>query len=204
MVRFFKWFKKDSKVAESNKFLIVGLGNIGSNYKKTRHNIGFRIIDFLVKENDIKLQESKLGQLGILKFSGKKIFLLKPSTLINLSGKSVRYWVNKEKIAIENILVLTDDLNLNFGVIKLKGKGSDGGHNGLKNIGSCLNTLNYARLRFGIGTKESVHNKTDFVLGNFSTEEEKKISKPLKISKEVVFSYVKNGLENTMNLYNRR
>lgn len=202
MISFFEWFKKESKAIKTNKFLIVGLGNIGVDYKKTRHNIGFRIIDFFALENNIKLEESKLGQIGTLKYGGKKIILLKPSTLMNLSGKSVRYWANKEKIAIQNILVLTDDLNLDFNVIKLKGKGSDGGHNGLKNIEYCLNTTNYARLRFGIGIKESIHKKIDFVLGHFSLQEEKKISHSLKICKEIIFSYIKNGLENTMNLYN--
>lgn len=202
MTGFFKWFKRGSKAIENNKFLIVGLGNIGFKYEKTRHNIGFRIIDSLSSEKNITLEESKLGQLGILDYAGKKLFLLKPSTLMNLSGKSVRYWMKKKNIEITNILILTDDLNLDFGNIKLKRKGSDGGHNGLKDIENCLKTPDYPRLRFGIGDKKSTSDKVKFVLGNFSKDEEQKISKSLKICNEIIFSYVRNGIDNTMNIYN--
>lgn len=202
MTGFFKWFKRGSKAIENNKFLIVGLGNIGFKYEKTRHNIGFRIIDSLSSEKNITLEESKLGQLGILDYAGKKMFLLKPSTLMNLSGKSVRYWMKKKNIEITNILILTDDLNLDFGNIKLKRKGSDGGHNGLKDIENCLKTSNYPRLRFGIGDKKSTSDKVKFVLGNFSKDEEQKICKFLKICNEIIFSYVRNGIDNTMNIYN--
>ena len=202
MTGFFKWFKRGSKAIENNKFLIVGLGNIGFKYEKTRHNIGFRIIDSLSSEKNITLEESKLGQLGILDYAGKKLFLLKPSTLMNLSGKSVRYWMKKKNIEIKNILILTDDLNLDFGNIKLKRKGSDGGHNGLKDIENCLKTPNYPRLRFGIGDKKSTSDKVKFVLGNFSKNEEQKICKFLKICNEIIFSYVRNGIDNTMNIYN--
>ena len=202
MTGFFKWFKRGSKAIENNKFLIVGLGNIGFKYEKTRHNIGFRIIDSLSSEKNITLEESKLGQLGILDYAGKKLFLLKPSTLMNLSGKSVRYWMKKKNIEITNILILTDDLNLDFGNIKLKRKGSDGGHNGLKDIENCLKTPNYPRLRFGIGDKKSTSDKVKFVLVNFSKNEEQKICKFLKICNEIIFSYVRNGIDNTMNIYN--
>tara|TARA_B100000530_G_scaffold324271_1_gene260859 strand:- start:93 stop:701 length:609 start_codon:yes stop_codon:yes gene_type:complete len=202
MTGFFKWFKRGSKAIENNKFLIVGLGNIGFKYEKTRHNIGFRIIDSLSSEKNITLEESKLGQLGILDYAGKKLFLLKPSTLMNLSGKSVRYWMKKKNIEITNILILTDDLNLDFGNIKLKRKGSDGGHNGLKDIENCLKTPDYPRLRFGIGDKKSTSDKVKFVLGNFSKNEEQKICKFLKICNEIIFSYVRNGIDNTMNIYN--
>ena len=202
MTGFFKWFKRGSKAIENNKFLIVGLGNIGFKYEKTRHNIGFRIIDSLSSEKNITLEESKLGQLGILDYAGKKMFLLKPSTLMNLSGKSVRYWMKKKNIEITNILILTDDLNLDFGNIKLKRKGSDGGHNGLKDIENCLKTPDYPRLRFGIGDKKSTSDKVKFVLGNFSKNEEQKICKFLKICNEIIFSYVRNGIDNTMNIYN--
>ena len=202
MVAFFKWFKKDSNLAQNNSFLIVGLGNIGPKYEKTRHNIGFRIIDLLSSEKDINLEKSKLGQLGILKYSGKKIFLLKPSTFMNLSGKSVKYWMKKKNIAIKNILILTDDLNLDLGIIKLRQKGSDGGHNGLKDIERSLSTSNYARLRFGIGKIKYSSDKVDFVLGSFSKDEEEKISKSLEISTKVILSFIKNGIDNTMNMYN--
>ena len=202
MTGFFKWFKRGSKAIENNKFLIVGLGNIGFKYEKTRHNIGFRIIDSLSSEKNITLEESKLGQLGILDYAGKKLFLLKPSTLMNLSGKSVRYWMKKKNIEITNILILTDDLNLDFGNIKLKRKGSDGGHNGLKDIENCLKTPDYPRLRFGIGDKKPTSDKVKFVLGNFSKDEEQKICKFLKICNEIIFSYVRNGIDNTMNIYN--
>ena len=132
------------------KFLIVGLGNIGADYVNTRHNIGFKILDFLAQKEGISFETAKLGALAEYKFKGRTFFLLKPNTYMNLSGKAVQYWLDKEKIPIENLLVIADDLNLAFGTIRIKPKGSDGGHNGLKNINLILNTQNYSRFRFGI------------------------------------------------------
>lgn len=139
--------KEDNKV---KKFLIVGLGNIGSEYVNTRHNIGFKVLDYLANEENLEFKSVKLGSLAEFKIKGRTVFLLKPNTYMNLSGKAVNYWLEKEKISIENSLIITDDLNLPFGTIRIKKKGSDGGHNGLKNIQQVLNTTEYPRFRFGI------------------------------------------------------
>ena len=145
--------QKNNIESVSNKFLIVGLGNIGAEYVNTRHNIGFKVVDFLARKEGISFETVKLGSLAQYKFKGKTFFLLKPNTYMNLSGKAVKYWMDKENIPLENIFVITDDLNLSFGTIRIKPKGSDGGHNGLKNINLVLNTQNYTRFRFGISKK---------------------------------------------------
>lgn len=149
----------------SNKFLIVGLGNIGAEYVNTRHNIGFKVLDFLAKKENLSFETVKLGALAEYKFKGRTFFLLKPNTYMNLSGKAVKYWMDKENISLENILVITDDLNLSFGTIRIKPKGSDGGHNGLKNINLILNTQNYTRFRFGISDQFKKGQQVDYVLG---------------------------------------
>ena len=138
------------------KFLIVGLGNIGTEYANTRHNVGFKILDALADKEELKFETQKLGDIASYKFKGRTFILLKPSTYMNLSGKSVLYWLTKEKVPLENLLVITDDLNLPFGNIRLKTKGSDGGHNGLKDIQDKLQTTKYNRFRFGIIYKVSV------------------------------------------------
>jgi PTH1 family peptidyl-tRNA hydrolase len=132
------------------KFLIVGLGNIGVEYIHTRHNIGFKVVEEIARELSGEWQTVKLGALAEVKIKGRTLLLLKPNTYMNLSGKAVQYWLEKEKIPVENLLIITDDLNLPFGTIRIKGKGSDGGHNGLKSIQALLNTVNYPRFRFGI------------------------------------------------------
>ena len=144
-------FKRKTKNSEIKKFLIVGIGNIGNEYDDTRHNIGFQFLNCISKEFKENFSTVKYGQTCKFNLKGKSITLLKPSTYVNLSGKAVRYWLNKENIDLENILVISDDLNLEFGRIRLKPKGSDGGHNGLKDITNSLNTSNYSRLKFGIG-----------------------------------------------------
>ena len=143
----------------SNKFLIVGLGNIGAEYVNTRHNIGFKIVDFFARKEGINFETVKLGSLSQYKFKGRTFLLLKPNTYMNLSGKAVKYWMDKENIPIENVLVITDDLNLSFGKIRIKPKGSDGGHNGLKSIHATLNTTDYTRFRFASATNSKKESK---------------------------------------------
>ena len=184
------------------KFLIVGLGNIGDEYTNTRHNIGFEVINHIASAFEVEMTPLKLGAKGNFNYSGKKISLLKPSTFMNRSGKALRYWALKEKIALQNILVITDDLHLPLAALRLKGKGSDGGHNGLKDIEAQLNTPQYSRLRFGIQNDKQTFNQVDFVLGKFSEEEQKLVDKNLPKCQEIVLSFVKMGLENTMNKFN--
>ncbi len=184
------------------KFLIVGLGNIGDEYTNTRHNIGFEVINHIASAFEVEMTPLKLGAKGNFNYSGKKITLLKPSTFMNRSGKALRYWALKENIALQNILVITDDLHLPLAALRLKGKGSDGGHNGLKDIEAQLNTPQYSRLRFGIQNDKQTFNQVDFVLGKFSEEEQKLVDKNLPKCQEIVLSFVKMGLENTMNKFN--
>jgi len=200
----FKWLFGKSKPIDMKKFLIVGLGNIGAEYHKTRHNIGFEVIDFIAEKFEVEMTDLKLGAKGTFNHKGKKIILLKPSTFMNRSGKSVRYWALKENVALENILVITDDLHLPLASLRLKGKGSDGGHNGLKDIESQLNTPNYPRLRFGIKSDEKTFNQVDFVLGRFSDVEMGKLTNVLPQSMEIVLSFIQMGLDRTMNKYNSR
>ncbi|MEK9604410.1 MAG: aminoacyl-tRNA hydrolase [Flavobacteriaceae bacterium] len=184
------------------KYLVVGLGNIGGEYINTRHNIGFEIIDFVADKFDVEMTDLKLGAKGSFNYKGKKIILLKPSTFMNRSGKSVRYWALKEKIALQNILIITDDLHLPIASMRLKGKGSDGGHNGLKDIENQLNTPHYPRLRFGIKSEEKVFNQVDFVLGKFTDQEQEKVNSVLSICQEIILSFTQIGLDKTMNEFN--
>lgn len=199
--------KKKTDVTSSEpdtmkKFLIVGLGNIGEKYINTRHNIGFKILDFLAKKEDLKFETQKLGDLTTYKFKGRTFFLLKPSTFMNLSGKSVLYWLTKEKIPLENLLVITDDLNLPFGSIRLKTKGSDGGHNGLKDIQDKLQTTKYNRFRFGISNEFNKGKQIDYVLGEWNEDETKKLPERLEKSIELIKSFGTAGVNNTMNTFN--
>jgi PTH1 family peptidyl-tRNA hydrolase len=184
------------------KFLIVGLGNIGSEYVNTRHNIGFKVLDYLAKTENIDFTTAKLGDIAELKVKGRTLLLLKPNTYMNLSGKAVNYWMEKENIPKENILIITDDLNLSFGTIRIKGKGSDGGHNGLKNIQLLLNTSEYPRFRFGISDAFKKGQQIDYVLGEWSEEEKEKLQERLQTASEVVKSFALAGLNNTMNTFN--
>ena len=191
--------KEDNKV---KKFLIVGLGNIGSEYVNTRHNIGFKVLDYLANEENLEFKSVKLGSLAEFKIKGRTVFLLKPNTYMNLSGKAVNYWLEKEKIAIENSLIITDDLNLPFGTIRIKKKGSDGGHNGLKNIQQVLNTTEYPRFRFGISDTFKKGQQVNYVLGEWDEDEKEKLTERLKTSSEIIKSFVLAGLNNTMNAFN--
>jgi len=190
------------KIDPMKKFLIVGLGNIGPKYENTRHNIGFKILDELAREKEVTFETQKLGDVATFKFKGRTFILLKPSTYMNLSGKAVNYWMQKEKIAIENLLVVTDDLNLPYGTLRLKTKGSDGGHNGLKDIQTQLNTNKYNRFRFGISDEFSKGNQIDYVLGEWGEEEKKEMQERLKTSAELIQSFGTAGVSNTMNTFN--
>lgn len=193
---------KNQEVPCMKKYLIVGLGNIGAEYANTRHNIGFKALDFLANQESLSFDTVKLGSLAKLTIKGNQLLLLKPNTYMNLSGKSVQFWMQKENISIENILVVADDLNLTFGAIRIKAKGSDGGHNGLKNINLILNTTEYARFRFGISDEFKKGQQINYVLGNWSELETAKLSERLQLASEIIKTFATDGLANTMNAYN--
>lgn len=184
------------------KFLIVGLGNIGAEYENTRHNIGFKVIDLLASELDTRFETKKLGDLAWAKHKGRTLVLLKPNTYMNLSGKAVLYWLKQEEIPIENLLVITDDIHLDFGSFRLKASGSDGGHNGLKDIQDKLNTTKYHRFRFGVGNGFGQGRQVDYVLGSWNAEESKGLVMRLGEATELAKSFVFAGAANTMNKFN--
>lgn len=194
--------QKTVTALDMKKFLIVGLGNIGAEYVNTRHNIGFKTLDYFAKKESISFQTAKLGDVAEFKIKGRTLLLLKPNTYMNLSGKAVKYWMEKENIEKENILVITDDLNLSFGTIRIKTKGSDGGHNGLKSIQSLLNTSEYPRFRFGISDQFKKGQQVDYVLGEWNEEENSKLQERLEKSAEIIKSFALAGLNNTMNEFN--
>ena len=194
--------KQTETVDPMKKFLIVGLGNIGSEYVNTRHNIGFKILDYFTQKENLNYQTVKLGELAEYKIKGRTILLLKPNTYMNLSGKAVKYWLEKENIAKENMLVITDDLNISFGTIRIKTKGSDGGHNGLKNIQLLLNSAEYPRFRFGISDEFKKGRQVDYVLGEWNEEEKNALGERLEVSSKIITSFALSGLNNTMNEFN--
>lgn len=203
---FTKWFKAKShnqdQTERMKKYLIVGLGNIGAEYVNTRHNIGFKAVDFMANEAGATFETVKLGALTEIKVKNKILLLLKPNTYMNLSGKAVQYWMEKEKIAKENVLIITDDLNLPFGSIRIKAKGSDGGHNGLKNIQLILNSSEYPRLRFGISDQFKKGQQVDYVLGDWSDKENTALKERLEMVSKAVKEFALAGLNNAMNNYN--
>ncbi len=187
---------------EMKKFLIVGIGNIGKEYDNTRHNVGFQILDYISKEYEQDFEIVKYGQISKFRIKGKSVILLKPSTYVNLSGKAVGYWLKKEKIGINNLLVISDDLNLDFGKIRIKTKGTDGGHNGLKDISNVLGTNDYSRLRFGIGGNFPKGRQSDYVLSKWNNDE---ISEFISLEThfiELFKSYLFEGIDVTMNKFN--
>jgi PTH1 family peptidyl-tRNA hydrolase len=186
------------------KYLIVGLGNIGTEYENTRHNIGFNVLDALVKASNTCFKPDRLGDKAELKIKGRTLICIKPSTFMNLSGKAVNYWLQKEKISIENLLIITDDLALPFGKIRLKGKGSDGGHNGLKNIQLTLGHSNYARLRFGISSTFDKGQQVNYVLGSWHEEEKENLKERIAICGDLVKAFVTIGLDRTMSNFNNK
>ena len=185
-----------------SKFLIVGLGNIGDEYKNTRHNIGFKMLDAFSKVSNIAFEDKRYGWVGKGRVKNAEVVLLKPSTYMNLSGNAVRYWMNEEKIPVENILVLVDDLNIPFGTIRIRKQGSNGGHNGLGHIESVLGTPNYSRVRFGIGNDYIRGAQINFVLGDWTEEENAKLPERFEITNEIIKSFCLQGIERTMSLYN--
>ena len=201
---FYKLFtiKVESKEELMKKFLIVGLGNIGEKYANTRHNIGFKILDEVAEEHKVSFETEKLGDVSNFRYKGRTFILLKPSTFMNLSGKAVKYWMQKEKISIDNILIVTDDLNIDFGTIRIKAKGSDRGHNGLKDIQEKLGTNKYPRFRFGVGNNYSKGRQVDYVLGTWNELEENALQERLKKSTQLIRSFVFAGPKNTMNQFN--
>ena len=184
------------------KFLIVGLGNIGDEYATTRHNVGFQVIDHLASSMQATWKSVSLGSLSEVKYKGRTLVLLKPNTYMNLSGKSINYWLQKEKIPIENLLVIVDEIQLELGTIRLRGKGTDGGHNGLKDIQEQLGSTEYARLRIGIGRNFSLGGQVNYVLGNWSKEERLLLPDILVSGVEAVKSFVSIGLKRTMDKVN--
>ncbi len=183
------------------KFLVAGLGNIGSEYEDTRHNIGFRVVEVLAEDFGSKFDTVKLGDIARIKYRGKTIVLLKPSTYMNRSGKAVRYWMQKENITADRVLVVVDDINLDFGRIRLRGKGSDGGHNGLKDIIQHLGK-NFARLRLGIGKEFYPGEQVDYVLGSWSDEERERLGTFIKNASDAILSFTAAGIKNTMDQFN--
>ena len=203
MYFFNKIVSRFSSKSDMNKYLILGIGNIGSEYENTRHNIGFDVLDKLALELKVNFDSVKLAFRAEGKYKGKKLILIKPNNYVNNSGKSLSYWMKKEKVDTNNILVVCDDLNLYFGNIKIKSKGNSGGHNGLKDIEKFLGNSNYSRIRIGISNNKNV-SMTDYVLGKWTDEEQLKIPLLTNKSIEVIFSFLQSGLERTMNFYNKK
>tara|TARA_B100001175_G_C19132176_1_gene459502 strand:- start:54 stop:617 length:564 start_codon:yes stop_codon:yes gene_type:complete len=184
------------------KYLIVGLGNIGSEYKETRHNIGFKVLDALIDASNSSFKTERLGDVAQLKHRGRTLICLKPSTYMNLSGNAIRYWMQSEKIPQERVLVITDDLSLPFGKIRLRSKGSDGGHNGLKSIQEVLGNPNYARVRFGIAAEYSKGKQIDYVLGEWNSEEKKELQERIEIVLDLIKSFSTNPIQRVMSDFN--
>lgn len=186
------------------KYLIVGLGNIGDEYRNTRHNIGFKILDAFAQASNISFDTERYGDIARMRLKNKQLVLLKPSTYMNLSGNAVRYWKEKEKIETDHILVVVDDLALPFGAIRLKPKGSDAGHNGLKNIAAMLGTDAYPRLRFGIGNDFPRGSQIDFVLGQFSLDDRMKMPMRIDVAVEAIKTFCLAGLQTAMCDFNNK
>jgi peptidyl-tRNA hydrolase, PTH1 family len=184
------------------KYLIVGLGNPGTEYEETRHNIGFKVVDAIAQSQEANFAPNRLGDVSTFRFKARTFVLLKPSTYMNLSGKAVRYWMDAEKIPVDHVFVVTDDLALPFGTLRIRGKGSDGGHNGLKDIQAVLNTTQYPRLRFGIGDAFNRGSQVDYVLGKWTVEERAALPERLDRCVESVWSFATAGLGRTMNAFN--
>ncbi len=186
------------------KYLIVGLGNIGNEYAETRHNIGFKVLDALAAVSNTVFRTDRYGDVAEMRYKGRTFVLLKPSTYMNLSGNAVRYWLQKEKIEPADMLVVVDDLALPTGALRMRGKGSDGGHNGLKSIDSCIGTNNYPRLRCGIGHNFAQGRQVDYVLGGWSDEEKPLLKAQIETAVEAVLSFGTIGVERTMNTFNKK
>lgn len=206
--RIINWLRSNksetASIEPEMKFLITGLGNIGSEYAHTRHNIGFDIVEHIAREEGVAFEDGRYGLTAQYKFKGKLFILLKPSTYVNLSGKAVNYWMQKEKIPLENLLIIVDDLALPFGSLRMKAKGSDAGHNGLKSIHASLGHNEYARLRFGIGDNFRKGHQVDYVLGKWTAEEKRALPERFELAAEIVKSFGTIGVPQTMSLYNNK
>jgi PTH1 family peptidyl-tRNA hydrolase len=186
------------------KYLVCGLGNPGTEYDHTRHNIGFSVLDALAIANQTVFESVRYGWMSNFKLKGRNIILLKPNTYMNLSGKAIQYWMQAEKIPLENILVVTDDLALPFGTLRMRTKGSDGGHNGLKSIQECLGTNNYARLRFGIGSEFAKGHQVNYVLNKWNADEDIALPERLNQCCEFIKSFASIGATLTMSQFNNK
>tara|TARA_B100000963_G_C22387845_1_gene563106 strand:- start:173 stop:736 length:564 start_codon:yes stop_codon:yes gene_type:complete len=184
------------------KYLIVGLGNVGSKYDETRHNIGFKILDAFVNASNSSFKTERLGDVAQLKHKGRTLVCVKPSTYVNLSGRAIRYWMQQERIPQERILIIVDEISLPFGKIRLRGKGSDGGHNGLKNIQEILGNSNYARVRFGISNEYTKGRQVDYVLGEWNSEEKASLQERIEIVVELIKSFTTNPIQRVMSEFN--
>ena len=196
------WPFKRNQQHSMNKFLIVGLGNIGIDYKNTRHNIGFAVLDALSTKFNVSFSTLRYGNLAEISHEGRKIILIKPSTLMNRSGQAVRYWAKQKKMNRQNILVITDDVHLDFGYLRLRKQGSDGGHNGLRDIQEKLGSTKYPRLRIGVGSNFSKGRQADYVLSTWNPDEQSKLPLIVDQAVKAVIHFATQGLEQTMNLYN--
>jgi len=185
------------------KYIIAGLGNIGEEYANTRHNVGFKVLDTLAESNSLVFQQDRYASVCEYKFKGKSLILIKPTTYMNLSGKAINYWLQKEKLTAENLFVVVDDLALPFGTIRIRAKGSDGGHNGLINIIQTLGHQNFPRLRFGIGDNFAQGSQINYVLGRWTSEEKKTLPERIDKAVEAIKSFATIGLERTMNFHNK-
>lgn len=186
------------------KYLISGLGNIGDEYANTRHNIGFIVLDAIAGALNVTFSSGRYASVAKAKFKGRTLVLIKPSTYMNLSGKAVRYWLDSEKIPLENMLVISDDIDLDSGVLRMKPAGSGGSHNGLNHIIEILGTTNFPRLRFGIGSDFAKGYQVDYVLGRWNASEEELLKPKVLMAVEMVKSFVTIGIDRTMSLYNNR
>lgn len=196
--------RKTETTDNDMKYLIVGLGNIGNEYVGTRHNIGFRVLDAFSVAQNAEWADKRYGAVARTRVKNAELLLLKPSTYMNLSGQAVRYWMQQEKIPVERILVVVDDLSLPVGKLRMRGNGSAGGHNGLKNIEACIMTQSYARIKFGIGNDFPSGGQVDFVLGTFSDEDNRVVEEKMDYVCEMIKSFCLQGLERTMNQYNKK
>lgn len=186
------------------KYLIAGLGNIGEEYRDTRHNIGFAVLDVLAGASNTVFMPGRYANTCEFRHRGRQLLLIKPTTYMNLSGKAINYWLQKENIPIEQMLIILDDLALPFGTIRIRTKGSDGGHNGLKHINETLGRQDYYRLRFGIGAQYQEGGQVDYVLGKWNAEEKKLLPERISLVTDAIKSFVTIGIERTMNFYNNR
>ncbi len=188
----------------SNKYLIAGLGNPGAEYELTRHNIGFLVLDQLAEGAGVVFRSGRYGAIADTRLKNKSLLLLKPATFMNLSGKALRYWMQEHQVPLENVLVIMDDLALPLGQLRLRGKGSDGGHNGLKSINEVIGSQDYARLRFGIGNEYAKGYQVDYVLGKWSDEEWKLLPEKISTACDAVNAFVLSGLAASMSRYNQK